>query len=82
MMSRFVIVRVNERGRRIGESHHKAMLSDHEVELMRAMREDGLSFDTLAKIFECAKSTVADICHGRIRNQRPAEVRRVPAGDV
>jgi ribosome-binding protein aMBF1 (putative translation factor) len=51
------------KGRRIGEEHPNAILTDGEVELMRHLREvDGLTYDALAAKFEVSKSSVAKIC--------------------
>lgn len=74
------LVAINDQGRRVGETHPRAKFTDHEVELMRKLRGAGWSFDRLAAAFECAKATVADICHGRIRSQVATGVRRVPFG--
>lgn len=73
----------NEGGRRIGESHHRAKLSDTEVEQICAMREAGMSYGKIAKKFDdipggIAKSTVRDICTGRIRAQFCARIKRLP----
>ena len=62
-------IKVNERGLRVGESHPRAVLSDHEVELMLELREDGYSYGWLAKKFEVHKQTVAKICQGVRRGQ-------------
>lgn len=43
------LVRVNEQGRRIGERHPAAVLSDAEVEQLLADREAGLSLAALAR---------------------------------
>lgn len=61
--SRKVYVAVDERGQRIGESHHKADLTDHEVDLIRELREkDGYSYSALALKFEVPKVTIQMIC--------------------
>jgi predicted transcriptional regulator len=62
-------VACSETGRRVGQYHQRAVLSDHDVELIRDLREEyGLSFGEIAEKFEVAKSTVADICYYRRRN--------------
>jgi hypothetical protein len=71
------IVHLNERGNRIGESNPRAELSDHEVELMLELREEGKSYGWLADKFEVAKSTAQDICNGRRRGQVAARVKVV-----
>lgn len=51
------------KGRRIGEDHPNAILTDGEVELVRQLRErDGLTYDAIAAKFEISKSSVAKIC--------------------
>lgn len=62
-----VVVGVDDRGMRVGESHPKARLTDHEVALLLAMRAEGSSYNALATIFEVPKHTVAAICKGRRR---------------
>ena len=46
------VVAVNERGRRIGESHPRAKLTDHEVDLIRELAEEGLTYEDIARKFE------------------------------
>jgi len=65
-------VAVNEAGRRIGESHPRAVLTDNEVECLLQLREEGAGYRRLAKIFEISKRHVRDICSGRRRCQTPA----------
>lgn len=62
-----MIVRRNARGYRIGDSHQAAKLSDHEVELILRLREEGWSYGTLARKFEISKSHIRDIVKGRRR---------------
>lgn len=64
-----VDIKVNERGLRVGESHPRAVLSDHEVELLLELRGEGYSYEWLAKKFEIHKQTVAKICRGENRSQ-------------
>lgn len=63
------MVMVNERGQRIGESHPRAVLTDHEVGLLLELRDEGYSYGWLAKTFEVHKQTVAKICTGVRRSQ-------------
>ncbi|WP_426116293.1 hypothetical protein [Massilia sp. PWRC2] len=49
-------------GRRVGEDHQNAVLTDEEVQVMRDMREQGRTYEWLADKFEVSKSSVAKIC--------------------
>lgn len=71
------IVAVNDRGQRIGESHPRAVLTDREVDLMLALRDEGYSYAWLARKFEVSKGCVWKICVGRRRAQVAVAVRRV-----
>jgi hypothetical protein len=54
-------------GYRIGESHHRSDLTDHEVELMRQMCEAGEKLEAIAAAFEKTKGYVSKVCNFRIR---------------
>lgn len=60
---------VNERGCRVGQFHLKASLTDHEVELIRQLNEEGLGYQRLAEKFGVGKSTIQMICTYQRRNQ-------------
>lgn len=70
-------VGVSDTGRRCGETHHRAKLSDHDVDLMRELAEDtlledgtilpGLSYGQLAEKFEVSRGTAFDIVKCRRR---------------
>lgn len=64
----------NAKGRRIGESHPRAKLSEDDVAQILALRELGLTFAAIAGKFDdlpggLTRWTVRDICSGRIRAQ-------------
>lgn len=63
-----------ESGKRIGESHYKAVLSDHEVELLISLSEEGYAVKWLAEKFECHVTTVRSILSGRTRSAAIARV--------
>lgn len=73
-------VGTNSAGYRVGESHHRAKLSDADIELILYLREAGLSFSQIAGKFDAgvtvSKSTVRDVCSGRIRAQAPVAYRK------
>ena len=63
------LVAVNERGLRVGDSHHNARLTNHEVDLLLTLRDEGWSYRKLAEKFEISKSGVRKICAGQTRCQ-------------
>lgn len=63
-----------ESGNRCGESHPRAALSDHEVELMLELHAEGFSHAWLAAKFEIPKVSVWSICSGRTRGVPIARV--------
>lgn len=73
-------VGINSAGYRVGESHHRAKLSDQDIELIHYLREAGLSYREIAAKFDdgytVSKSTVRDVCNGRIRGQAPTAWKR------
>lgn len=62
-------VPVTEGGRRIGQTHPRAKLSDAAADQLFALRAKGISYQRLADLVGVSKSTVRDICNGRIRSQ-------------
>lgn len=68
---------VNEKGRPVGESHPKARLTDHDVDLIFVLYQDGMTIVEIARKFECRKSVINDILKGRRRAQRAVRWKRV-----
>lgn len=54
-------------GYRCGQQHHNAKLTDHEVELIRSLHDEGMGYKLIAKKFEVSPRTVRGICNGRSR---------------
>lgn len=63
----------NDKGYRVGESHHNAKISDHDVDLILELKYQGLTVQQIAMKFEIAESTVRDIVKGRRRAQFPTK---------
>lgn len=68
-------VAVNVNGKRIGETHPCAKLTDEDVETILYLREAGLSYAQIAAKFDdgvrVSKSHVRNICTGSKRSQLP-----------
>lgn len=73
------LVAVNDRGLRIGEDHPNAELTDGEVELVRRLNGQGMSFRILAEKFEQSKGAIAKICRYERRAQFTAKFKEVEA---
>lgn len=71
------IFAVNSKGIRIGQDHHRAKMTDADVECLLALREQGWGYGRLAKKFEISKRHARDICSGRRRGQIPTAWRVV-----
>jgi hypothetical protein len=69
------LVGVNERGLRVGEDHQRAKLSNHSVELIRQLREEGMPRQMLADKFEVSLRTIDYICSYGRRAQFPVRYR-------
>jgi hypothetical protein len=71
MKKNYRLLAVNSGGYVIGEQHPRAVLTDHEVQLVFELREQGYSQRWLAAKFEVGRSTIRDILSGRTRAQTP-----------
>ena len=73
------LVAVNSRGYRIGETHPRAVLTDHEVDLVLELHfEEGWSYAALALKFEVSVRAVGKWCRGECRGHSIARFKRVP----
>ena len=72
------LVYLNEMGRRIGESHPRAKLTDREVVQVLDLIDEGMSYAQIARKMGVSKSCIAHIASGRRRGQPVARVRRCP----
>jgi len=74
-----VLLGVNERNRRVGESHPQAKLTDADVERLQQLREEGIGWGRLAKMFDISKSHARRICLG-LKRQVATQWRSASAG--
>jgi hypothetical protein len=70
------MVALNDRGRRVGETHPRAELSDRDIELFLGLRAEGYSLSWLAAKFEVSKSQAGRIARGEQRCQAASTWRR------
>lgn len=71
------LIALNENGRRIGQEHPLAKLTDAEVEQVHELLGGGMSYALVAGKFDVSKSCIAHIAAGRRRGQSVARVVRV-----
>ena len=77
------LIGIGENGARVGETHHRAKLTDEDVDLIRELHEDyGLSYRELAVKFEVSKSTIRDIVVCRRRWQLPVRWKRIRVDEL
>lgn len=75
-------IAINERGLRIGEDHQNAKLTNEEVETIRELHHEGLSYKTLAMKFDVSKSLIAAICRFERRAETAATWKTVHVQDA
>ena len=73
-----VVVALNECGKRVGETHHNARISDAIVDQIRDRHEDyGCGYLQLAREFGISKNTIRKICTYQGRAQTPVRYKTV-----
>lgn len=65
------LVPFGENGAPIGQWSSRAKYSDAEVEAVRTLRDDGMTYRAIAKKMEMPASTVWALCNGRLRSSSP-----------
>ncbi len=72
------LVAVGENGRRLGEDHQRAKLTNTQVDAIIEAYDTGVvSYASLARTYEVSKSTIRDIVKGRRRSQTPVGYKAV-----
>lgn len=74
------LVSINEKGRRIGESHPRARLTDREIELVFALRAEGWGYKRIAHKMEMSVRHVRDVLACRKRAQFAAGFKGIVEG--
>ena len=72
-----ITIGVNDGGYRVGEDHPSARLTEHEVDLLLTLRDEGWGYRRLSRHFEISKTAVRKICAGVSRCQRAARWKEV-----
>ena len=77
-MARPKLLPRDENGRIIGEAHHRARLTNHEVDLIRELREEHrMTYAQLAAMYSVPKSTIQMICSYKRRASTATQWRPV-----
>lgn len=75
-----VRILLNDAGRRVGESHPRAKLTDAEIELVHALAGDGMSLAEIGRKMGMSREGVWKVVHGYRRGQAVARVLYVSVG--
>lgn len=77
-MTKKITYAVDEFGNPLGEAHHRAKLTDADVEFIRDIYDEGMtSYGTLAKVFGVSKAQIRNIITFRRRATTIAAYRTV-----
>lgn len=76
-MTKPQFVQIGEYGKRIGETHGMAKLSDHEIDLVRQLKEEGMPAPEISEKMEISKRYVYKLVNFERRASVVAEYRRV-----
>lgn len=71
-MTRRRLLAVNEIGKPIGEDHHNAKLTNADVDLIFALRDEGITLREIGEKFGVRKAAIWKILHGHRRAHTPA----------
>lgn len=71
------VVGVNDQGRRVGQSHPRAEVTDRQVQLALELKAEGWSYRRVAEALEVSKACVAGWVKGRRRACVAVEYREV-----
>ena len=74
-----MLIAVSDKGKRVGQSHPQAKLTDRDVELLLELHAAGWGYRRLARKFDVSSSQARNICLGRKRSLTVAEW-RAPKG--
>ncbi len=76
-MTKPALIQIGEYGKRVGESHGRAKLTDHEIDLVRQLKEQGMPATEIAEKMEISKRYVYKLANYERRASVLTEFRRV-----
>lgn len=76
-VSRLVSLRYSEKGRRCGESHPRAKMTDAEVDICFDLHAKGFGTRMIHRITGFPRSTICDVLSYRTRSQPRGKIKRV-----
>ena len=72
------VIALNERGFRIGATHHNATIPEETIQRLRYLHEEeGIGYRRLSRMFNIRRDTVVKICRYERRGQVPHAWKRV-----
>jgi len=74
------MIAINDLGYRIGQDHHKAKYTNHEVEQVFILKQKGHGYKNISKIMDMPVRTVRSILNGSRRNQIVFNFKRIVNG--
>lgn len=75
-MTETKMVQIGEYGKRVGESHGRAKLSDHEIDLVRQLKDEGMPVGEIAEKMEISRRYVYKLVNYERRASIVAEWKR------
>ena len=72
-----ILVGLTARGRRIGETHHRAKLTDRDIDLIFLLRKEKMPLRRIAEKFDTSISNIHYILNFKLRAQQPTRWRYV-----
>ncbi len=78
-MTKTTLIAIGEYGKRVGETHGRAKLSDHEIDLVRQLKEEGMSASVIAEKMEITKRYVYKLVNFERRASVVTQYRRLVA---
>ena len=71
------LIGINDDGRRVGQDHHRAQYTDKEVETVRQLKEQRMTYRQIAEKMDMPYWTVSRLCRHERRAQTPTKFKKV-----